>query len=397
MTDSDGRAILASGHLILESLPAGVLLLDGAGSVQYLNRVAEEELALARHAVLRRDLFREILPELEGEGWGARFRERVGEGSLSLTWESQVMRTDGERLLGFRLSSYAIEGAWSGLLIIDDRTRYARERAARQRLERLAAVGELTAGAGHEINNPLAAISGFAQLLAEETLDADSARGLRIIHQEAARISQVVNRLLDFARQQRTLDFERVDFNDLIAEILQLRRYTLQSSGVEVQLELASELPRIEGSQGELQRLVLILLCRAEESLLCRTSERRLTLCTARIGEDVVLSMSDNGPVFPGALHRPAPASERERICAIWLSSARTITRQHGGSLTLSGSSELGTTFTLSLPRAQRGSAWGSRNPSAPPRPSLPSDAPPVRRATERLPGDFPTRVSSVL
>lgn len=392
MTDSDGRAGLASGHHILESLPAAVLLLDGTGSVRYLNPVAEEQIALSRHAVLHRDLFREVLPELEGEGWGAHFRERVEEGALSLAWESHVTGANGERLLGFGLSSYAIEGAWWGLLVIDDRTRYARERDARQRLERLAAVGELTAGAGHEINNPLAAISGFAQLLAEETLDAASARGLRIIHQEAARISQIVNRLLDFSRQQRILGFEAVDLNALLAGILQLRRYTLQSSGVDVQLELASDLPRVEGSQGELQRLVLILLCRAEESLLCRTSERRLTLCTARIGEDVVLSMSDNGPVFPGASHRPVPVSERERLCAIWLSSAQTITRQHGGSLTLSGSGEIGATFTLRLPRAGRGSLCGSRKTRAP-LPPLPPVEPLVRHAAERWPGDFPRRV----
>ena len=112
------------------------------------------------------------------------------------------------------------------------------------RQERLSAVGQLVSGVAHEINNPLQAILGFAELLQKQANIPDEARGdLELIQKESARACGIVRNLALFARQQ-TGDAERVRLTDVIASVVALRQRALETEDVEVRVDDASPPPR---------------------------------------------------------------------------------------------------------------------------------------------------------
>ena len=117
--------------------------------------------------------------------------------------------------------------------------------------EKLAALGELVAGVAHELNNPLAGISAFAQLLLEEDLDADQRESARLIKREADRAVGVIRDLLLFSRKAGPSTMP-VDMNGLIQLTLRLRAYSLRSSGVNVETHLDPELPDVAGDDQKL-------------------------------------------------------------------------------------------------------------------------------------------------
>ena len=269
-------ADLERATALLEELPGAVLILDSGGIVRYMNRIAEHRIAHPREDVVGRDLFRDILPQLERGGFGENYRTAVVQHPAALGWEATVSGPNGDRTVGFGIRSYVEAGARWGILLLEDRSALAGEIERRKRAERLAAVGELAAGAAHEINNPLASIKGFAQLLARDTLDRGQQQALEVISQECTRVSRIVDSLRDFSVQQQTSDREQIDISELAASILGLKRYSLETSGVEIEADFDSAPSPVDGEKGALQRLVLILFNQADRSLNRRASGRLL-------------------------------------------------------------------------------------------------------------------------
>src|SRR5205823_702634 len=118
----------------------------------------------------------------------------------------------------------------------------------------------LVSGVAHEVNNPLTAILGFADLLLTQPGMAEaSKRDLQVIVQEAQRTKTIVQNLLSFARQlppQR----EPVDVNQVLRRTIQLRSYDFASRGVQVTERFAEPLPTIVGDTHQLQQVFLNIL-----------------------------------------------------------------------------------------------------------------------------------------
>lgn len=339
---------------ILEELPGAVLVLDGAGTIRFMNRIAEHRIDQAREDAVGRDLFREVLPHLEREGLGERYRSSMRTHPASLAWDTEIVSPEGERRMSFGVRSLEAEGCRWGIVLVEDRSALANETERRKRAERLAAVGELAAGAAHEINNPLASIKGFAQLLARETLDRGQQQALEIISQECSRVAKIVDNLLDFATQQRIAERELVDVSEIVESVLGLKRYSLETSGIDIDADLDRGLSPVEAEKGAVQRLALILINQAERSLARRDSDRTLTLRTRESNEGVVLYVSDSGPGIPRHLLPYLLEAEEDPNGGLGLNSADLITREHGGTLWVESGEGKGTTVTVRLPRAVR-------------------------------------------
>jgi PAS domain S-box-containing protein len=222
--------------------------------------------------------------------------------------------------------------------------------------EKLAALGELVAGVAHELNNPLAGISAFAQLLLEENLNADQRESARLIKREADRAVGVIRDLLLFSRKAGPSGTP-IDLNALVQLTLRLRAYSLRSTGVAVETNLDATLPEVAGDDQKLQQVILNLIVNAEYAMR-RTPMKRLVVRTAREGDSVVIEVSDTGAGMSEETLQRAfepffttkPAGEGT---GLGLSVSYGIIEAHQGTISVESTPERGTTFRIALPVSQ--------------------------------------------
>ncbi|MBA3950179.1 MAG: PAS domain S-box protein, partial [Acidobacteria bacterium] len=180
------------------------------------------------------------------------------------------------------------------------------------RAERLSAVGELVAGVAHEINNPLQAIVGCAEILSEAVKDPELQRDVAMIRTEAGRAREIVRSLLSFVHRRPT---ERVltDLNEIIREAVSLRGYHLRQKGVQLEGTCQDDLPRALTNPDEIRQLVLNLVLNAEHAVAKAPPPYRISLSsgvtgsgvTGSSGRSVYVQVADSGPGVPEHLrHR---------------------------------------------------------------------------------------------
>src|SRR5213078_4089258 len=180
------------------------------------------------------------------------------------------------------------------LVLVRDITEQRRTHTQLQQAEKLAAMGQLVSGVAHEINNPAAIISGFAQTLLLDQLPPDQRETVQMMYDEATRIGRITSNLLAFARaggKERAL----VDVNDIVRRTYALRSYHLTTLNIAVALELDPSEPTAWASGSELQQMLLNFLINAEQALLA-VEGRAITIRTAAVDERVRLQVADTGP-----------------------------------------------------------------------------------------------------
>ena len=227
-----------------------------------------------------------------------------------------------------------------------------------RRAERLASLGGLAAGAAHEINNPLAAISLAAQMLMEdERLPEDVLDDVRVIERQASRAGEVTDRMLVFARR-REGERDTYEINVLTRETLRARRYEMETHGITLQENFADDLPLVWVDPAQIERVLMNLVINAERALDEVPEEERMLMVTTRATDDgVAVDLADNGPgisehVLPRIFDPFFTTREVGQGTGLGLSMSHSIVQAHGGDLKVDTEAGEGTTFTLELPRA---------------------------------------------
>ncbi|MFH1186244.1 MAG: ATP-binding protein [Chloroflexota bacterium] len=237
--------------------------------------------------------------------------------------------------------------------------RLAAQQAAESRLlqaAKLVAVGEMAAGVAHELNNPLTTVSGFAELILDETpAEAPYRADLERVLHEARRARSVVRRLLDFARQGEPLKM-RADINEIVEDVLAMMTHFVHTGGVQLEVELAPSLPWITLDGNQIKQVLLNLFHNALHAmpgggrLQVRTELRR------RAERDwIVTHVADNGIGIDAAglerIFEPFYTTRAESGgTGLGLSVTYGIVSDHGGTIDVQSQRGGGSTFSVWLP-----------------------------------------------
>src|SRR5260370_16241994 len=182
----------------------------------------------------------------------------------------------------------------SVVVVMTDITDAALLQAKLAHSEKMATIGRLVSGVAHEVNNPLAAILGFTDLLLENPEVPGSAReDLQIILQETQRTKDIVQDLLSFA-WQRPVQRELVQVNSVLRQTIKLRRYDFASHGVEVAEDFEEKLASALGDSQQVQQKFLNILNNAYDAVQEAGHSGRIKIHTRRQAEMIHVATHAN-------------------------------------------------------------------------------------------------------
>jgi signal transduction histidine kinase len=218
--------------------------------------------------------------------------------------------------------------------------------------EKLVSLGQLAAGAAHEINNPLTAILGFSDLLADDpTVPEKARRTASKIRDQARRTKTLVGNLLSFARQvpaERTL----LDINTVVNNAVQLRALDLRSGTTRIELQLESVLPGVRGDGNQLMQVFFNIISNALEAME-EAQGGVLTIKTIRDRSSVVILFSDTGPGLKDPQRVFDPFYTTKPVgkgTGLGLSICFGIVQEHAGRILSYNRQEGGAVFRVELP-----------------------------------------------
>ncbi|MCC6124893.1 MAG: PAS domain S-box protein [Pirellulales bacterium] len=358
-------------HRALIELGVSVyVVLDERRLIRYASPPARKVLGWRAEEIQGKTIF-EFVASADAE-LGARFfaelyrspgrRKRVLLHLRCKSGESKAMEIFGVNLL----EEPAVKGIVLSGHDVSEQVR-ARERIDVLRAElthasRLAAVGAIAAGIAHEINQPLAIVSTWAEIASREIRDnlggdkREALLALMRIDAAMQRSGDILQHIKDFARKSGPAIAE-VSMSDAIVEVLQLVDRQLRVAGVALSVEVDPELPPVLADRIQIQQVLLNLILNAVEALAGAEPQARRVEIRARVSGDALeTAVSDAGCSVPAErlerIFDPFDSTKPEGL-GLGLSICRTIILSHDGRIWAARNGERGTTVAFTLPLAK--------------------------------------------
>lgn len=227
--------------------------------------------------------------------------------------------------------------------------------------EKMAAVGSLAAQLAHEINNPISAIAGIAQSIAEsreshQCPNLGVACQPELILEQAKRISSITRQISDFS-VPRSVESELLDLNSLVRSTCNFVRYDRRFRGIELETELDPELPAVHAVGDHLTQVLMNLLINAADAMegAALAGRPRITVSTRLARDRVLLRVADNGKGMDAETARRAfdeyyTTKPLGKGTGLGLAVCRSLVEQGRGTITLSSLPGEGTTVDVRLP-----------------------------------------------
>jgi signal transduction histidine kinase len=221
--------------------------------------------------------------------------------------------------------------------------------------EKLSAIGELVAGVAHELNNPLTAVVGYAQLLLETCEDPEVCEDLERINREAQRSARIVQNLLAFARRQSS-EKHSIELGQALDKAIDLLAYQLQVDNISLVREISPEPMIVLGDRYQLQQVFLNLITNAYQAMHKAYGRGTLTIRTEHVNGDIArIYFADDGPGVPAEIVNRIfdPFFTTKDVgegTGLGLSICLGIVQEHEGRIWLDQEVERGATFVVELP-----------------------------------------------
>jgi PAS domain S-box-containing protein len=220
--------------------------------------------------------------------------------------------------------------------------------------EKMSAVGQLIAGVAHELNNPLTAILGYAQLLESEGLSERAQDYVGKMFKQAQRTHRVVQNLLSFARQRKP-ERSEVDIRKVLEETLTLRDYDLKVNNIAVEKDMAAEAALVVADPHQIEQVFLNIINNAVDAVLETGRAGKLKIRVYSEKGDVCAQFADDGPGIkdPKRIFDPFYTTKNVgKGTGLGLSICYGIVKEHGGDITAHNAVEGGAVIEVRLPRA---------------------------------------------
>ena len=320
-------------HQILLAMPSGLMTCNAAGELTYVNRAAQQILGLTGRGATTVE---ELIPGLR--------RQFAGRPRSEVT----ITTPSGERTLGLTVSS--LSGREGDLLVVfQDLTDLRRAEQELRRADRLAELGAFSAQLAHELRNPLAAMRGSAQLLSEDG-DGETRRLIGILTRESDRLSELVDRFLEFARPPAP-ELRPCELDELVRQTADLLGSDPLASGVDFQVSPGGVWALVDPDQ---VRQVLLNLFR--NALAAAGPGGKVRAYFSQAGEHVRVHVWDSAGSIPGTdlprIFEPF-FTKRSGGTGLGLSTVHSIVRAHGGQIKVTSSPSRGTEFVVQFKAAE--------------------------------------------
>ncbi len=295
-----------------------------------------------------------IVEKLRAEGFVQNYelKLRKKDGSLVDALATVTVRRDGNgNIIGF-------QGA------VKDITQMRQMERQLLQVEKLSGLGTMISGIAHELNNPLTAIMGNAELLSmNKSITDRGKRSLDVILQESSRAAKIVSGLLAFAREHRP-ERRLINVNDVVRESLNLREYNLRVNNICVQLSLSNDVPPTLADPYQLQQVFTNIIHNASDALM-DGGGGNLTIRSEQKEKALWIVFEDDGPGIEKEnlkkLFDPFfTTKDVGKGTGLGLSMAYGIIKEHGGKIEVESEPGRGARFTVELP-VHKGKGKGSK------------------------------------
>lgn len=225
--------------------------------------------------------------------------------------------------------------------------------------DRLAALGEMSAGLAHEIRNPLGAIKGAAQCLNPKSLPGEDGEFLEVILEEVDRLNRVVTAFLDYARPLKQ-NFGNTDLNEVVTRTVRLIQNEMPKN-IELKIELSETLPQVNADAEQLKQVLINLVQNALQAIgknvgfitLRTVAPERESELRAAASDMVEIQVEDNGPGIPLEQQQNIFVpffTTKEKGTGLGLAICQRIVKNHGGAIAVQSRKGEGSLFQIQLP-----------------------------------------------
>jgi two-component system NtrC family sensor kinase len=358
LEDITERRRADEAHLLLASIVKSsddaIIAETMDGAIVSWNSGAEKIFGYQAEEVIGHSLT--ILQPDDRKEESGRILVRIKNGERVDHYETVRIRKDGKQI-DVSLSISPIIDATGEVIgvsmIARDVSEHKRLEQSILRMERLSAMGKVTASLAHEVKNPLQAIQSNLDLLLDFPMEeSERQECLELCRREAESLIEITQRMLVFSRPDQST-YRELSIAQIWADTLALVGHTLQNARVAVNTDIPAELPEVRGAPHQLRQVFLNLVLNSVEAI---ESEGTISLVARQNGDQLVINVANDGP--------PIPAEHLERIFEPFFTSkpggaglglfiSHNILQGHGGTLQVENlEAGNGVVFTLTLPVA---------------------------------------------
>ncbi len=337
---------------ILRSITSGVLTVGPDGTIATANPAAERMMSMSEFEMVPKS----IGALFSDDGGLSGDVTKVLSGRLPLALREATLTTSQGRELHVQASTSrmrAVGGTVLGAVVtLEDVSDIKSLTDQLIRADRLAAMGELTAGVAHEVRNPLGVIRASVQLLEDAQCDQERiSNAADVIKQEIDRLDKVIKALLDFGRPSKPT-LVATNLAEVLEDVVLFTNRFAKQSDVYITLTASDPLPRVSGDPDQLKQVFLNLVTNAVQAMDASGGQIKITAD----GDDdyVIVKVQDNGPGIPfedlTKVFDPF-YTKRSDGTGLGLTIVHRIIDEHDGHIEVDSTSE-GTEFTVTLPAA---------------------------------------------